>query len=539
VADHPDNPWSDQLEDPGETDNSMDWMSNEEWMAGSSPSPDAMPNYLNNIWPGDDISAAFYHDYIKGSEYEPYFQVVIHRVNDESEFDDMERYQTCVELGLVWTVPGDATYYVTYERLNGTIPPPTDPNSGSGGSSGGGGGSGGGSSGGTTVYTGGYGTINAPGTQYYYDMYGGYYHYSNYYTNVKTILQKIMLTMEQADYLQNYNDYAYFIVNVLNSRPITLDLRNAIFAMVEALRNGYINGPYDITHFNMVADNLSAFYDFSAVSFWSIFLSTQASLKAHYPDWGTSEYYYMETIEEMLLEGRTLNQSIVSLQDIKPDVSITGDPKINCVYEKLMRDDMKNGLKQILTAFDNNTTYDVTFKVGPLPPGASGKTSYLGNNKFEITLSSSEASDAGYSRIWLAKTMIHEAFHAKLRQKALALLGDVEVAKWPTNINDMTLKELSDYFYKSCYEKGVWNSVGHDWMVNNLDLMVASLKEFVNTNYTTTSNTIGNDMNPYITLCLLGLEESPFFKDEMIKRNITDAMRGSLPAKLFSTACGD
>lgn len=64
---------------------------------------------------------------------------------------------------------------------------------------------------------------------------------------------------------------------------------------------------------------------------------------------------------------------------------------------------------------------------------------------FITTISSNLAYDPDYSRIYLSSTFIHEAFHAKLRQKALEVFGSTEIQNWPKAIDDMTLKELSDY----------------------------------------------------------------------------------------------
>lgn len=105
-----------------------------------------------------------------------------------------------------------------------------------------------------------------------------------------------------------------------------------------------------------------------------------------------------------------------------------------------------------------------------------GRTNYQQNNNFLITIDATNAYDNGYSKIWLASSFIHEAFHAKLHQKAIELLGTDEIQNWPKDINDMTLSELATYFQQSAITKNVWNSIGHDWMVNHVEKWLIQLK---------------------------------------------------------------
>jgi hypothetical protein len=76
------------------------------------------------------------------------------------------------------------------------------------------------------------------------------------------------------------------------------------------------------------------------------------------------------------------------------------------------------GLRSILSTFGDNQIYKVTFEI--LNISGDGLTSYQGGNNFLVQLIANEAGAPAYSPIYLAATFIHEAFHAKLRQKALA-----------------------------------------------------------------------------------------------------------------------
>lgn len=198
-------------------------------------------------------------------------------------------------------------------------------------------------------------------------------------------------------------------------------------------------------------------------------------------------------------------------QKIIPDTSITKHEKVNCVYQNLMSPTLNSCLKHILSSFDDNNVYNVTFKIEDLY--VTGSTNYLGNNNFLIRIDASDAYDNEYSRIWLASTFIHEAFHAQLRQKALELLGTAEIQNWPKNIDDMTLSELATYFQQSAESTGVWNSIGHDWMLNHLNEMTNAIKEFTQTYYPTTYTDMLTYPNAYKALALMGLSESIFYSE--------------------------
>lgn len=199
---------------------------------------------------------------------------------------------------------------------------------------------------------------------------------------------------------------------------------------------------------------------------------------------------------------------------IGADVSITNNPIINCVYSHLMDPSLQYGLKNILKAFDQSSVYNIKFQVGSI--GSDGTTNYLQNNNWLTTINAANAEDPGYSRIWLASTFIHEAFHAKLRQHAIEVLGTDEVRNWPKAIDDMTLSELATYFEKSAQAKTLWNPLGHDWMVNNIDQLALSIREFVQKNYLTTYANVGSNLDAYRALAYMGLSGSQFYQEKVI-----------------------
>jgi hypothetical protein len=207
--------------------------------------------------------------------------------------------------------------------------------------------------------------------------------------------------------------------------------------------------------------------------------------------------------------------SSASTIDIKTDTSITAHPIVQCVYAHLMSPLLTYGLKSILSAFDDNNQYNITFTVVP-DLGTDGQTHYQGGADWTIQLNGSEADDSTYSRIYLAATMIHEAFHAKLRQKAVATFGQAAINQWPTPIDDMTLNQLASYFEAESKSANIWESVEHDWMVDNITDMATALQQFVQTFYPSTYAQVGSALTPYVDLCYMGLQTSTIYQEQVI-----------------------
>jgi hypothetical protein len=205
----------------------------------------------------------------------------------------------------------------------------------------------------------------------------------------------------------------------------------------------------------------------------------------------------------------------MNVQAIEIDPSISLNPNVNCVYENLNKSNMDPNLLTVLSGFYNNSNYNVKFQLGDI--NSEGKTQYLNNNNFLITINETNALDPDYSRIWLASTFIHEAFHARLRQKALQTFGTDVISNWPIQIDDMTLSQLADYFKTYSIANGTWNNVGHDWMLNNISELTKAIREFVRVNYLETfaniNNQYGTSMDPYKALAIMGLDESQFYEE--------------------------
>jgi hypothetical protein len=204
---------------------------------------------------------------------------------------------------------------------------------------------------------------------------------------------------------------------------------------------------------------------------------------------------------------------------ITPDTSIINNPLVNCVYNHLMSAQLTTGLRSILSAFDDNEVYNISFTLGVVD-GADGMCQYLGNNDFKVTINASEADDPSYSRIYLASTFLHEAFHAKLRQKALETFGEAAINTWPEPIDDMDLTQLANCFEAESKSLNIWENVEHDWMVNNIDQLGTALQQYVKTFYSATYASVGPDLAPYEDLMYMGLQGCTLYQEDVIANGL-------------------
>jgi len=194
------------------------------------------------------------------------------------------------------------------------------------------------------------------------------------------------------------------------------------------------------------------------------------------------------------------------------DSSIANNPGIDCIYEKLLTDSSADGLMSVLQAFQGESGYNVIFKLKELESNIDGRTHYSGTgNTFEIWINRSNALDTDYSKIWLASTFIHEAFHAKLRQKILAVFGSIEISAWPTPINDMTLKELAAYLESGSHPSNL-QAIMHEYMADHISFMKNALQNFVMKGYPALYSSISDPNTSFRDLALQGLEDTQFWK---------------------------
>ena len=202
----------------------------------------------------------------------------------------------------------------------------------------------------------------------------------------------------------------------------------------------------------------------------------------------------------------------VELEDkIITDTSIVNNPNVKCVYENLS----KTVLKDILAGFSSSEVYNLRFTLDPnLPSDKEGNTKHISGNDFLISINPNFIDDY-YSKIWLASTFIHEAFHAQLFLKAQQTFGTQDFSRWPKPINDMDLQELMNYYEQNSKDKNIWNSTQHSWMLNHLEQMAQQLQNYVSSIYPTTFNTnMSLGLKPYLDLMYKGLNNTTIYEEK-------------------------
>lgn len=205
-------------------------------------------------------------------------------------------------------------------------------------------------------------------------------------------------------------------------------------------------------------------------------------------------------------------------REIKIDTSITNNPKINCIMEKLlgMNGNTANPeFTALLNAFKAKG-FDVTFKIGPTKATSWGETAEDPYNptKYNIVLNRNRINE-GSQMDWV-KTLLHEAFHANLLQKTYELFGSSAIALWDKNPSNMSFNELMDYVNMKAETSGnpVLKVEHHNFMAANFEIIRDGLKSFSLAN-----NPNHSDYNNFHfdALAYHGLKDTSYYLNNVIK----------------------
>ncbi|WP_421944580.1 hypothetical protein [Pedobacter sp.] len=193
---------------------------------------------------------------------------------------------------------------------------------------------------------------------------------------------------------------------------------------------------------------------------------------------------------------------------ISKDTSIINNPKAKCALDKLLNNNIK--FDSLLKAF-TGVGYDVTFKVKDVLTNADsrGETTYNPANKAQIYINLKRSFVNSAPPIHIAKTLLHEAFHANLMQRAHDVFGTYEVTNnWTKKPEDMTLNELMDIFESKLAGNSTLGAVHHEYIARNIGVLVLGLKEFAQ-KYDANYNNY--DQYDYLGLAWEGSRETTYF----------------------------
>ena len=190
-------------------------------------------------------------------------------------------------------------------------------------------------------------------------------------------------------------------------------------------------------------------------------------------------------------------------------------------YNDVGQDNKLSKYDALLLAFREDKVWNLTYKLG-LPVDSLGnpvnaQTQHPSDNAFVIVYNQNQT-DILASII--GKTLIHEAFHAYLSQKASETWGSLNPAKWKSDTKALTLAEL--FTYIEVTENKSMNDISHNFMAANLDRMIPVLQEFIDPN-----NTLNLPYYAYVGLMLKGLQGSKYYEDNILNSTETRNFNGT------------
>lgn len=213
---------------------------------------------------------------------------------------------------------------------------------------------------------------------------------------------------------------------------------------------------------------------------------------------------------------------------IEKDTSISNNSLANCLYDALMDPNLENGLASILKALQGETGYNVTLELANIASeGLTFQTENASSKDIIMQIKRSNAIDPTYSRIYVAKTFIHEAFHAQLIQYSLKTFGAYTLSSWPKSTNDATLAELMDYVSKESEGNQTLTNATHSWMANHIDQLATSLRSFVQKYYPDKYNdpNIGTGLEAYRAMMYMGLQGTRFYNETVSSQQEDDFIK--------------
>ena len=178
-------------------------------------------------------------------------------------------------------------------------------------------------------------------------------------------------------------------------------------------------------------------------------------------------------------------------------------PPADCIYKNLVSN---TTFQDYIRNFKNSTTLNLTFQMGyPVNKDGNpvnGQTSHiLGTTNFTITI---DWNYFGlYGGIEVAKTFLHEAFHANLYTQALLWYP----ADLPNNFQNWSIVEQIKYVdNRSGSIAGFSNSHQHNYMATQIDQIAYAIKAYTLAHYPTIYNNPNATIDSYRAMAYKGLE---------------------------------
>jgi hypothetical protein len=221
-----------------------------------------------------------------------------------------------------------------------------------------------------------------------------------------------------------------------------------------------------------------------------------------------------------LIDPALLSPQLNTLDTIS-DISLRNNIKANCIYQSLKNNTIFAGL---ISAYLDNPTYNLGFKVGPLADTLNGLTQYnasYSNSKVLIIINTNHVDDR-YA-LDVARTFIHEAYHAYITQILIEHGGPFGIFVTRSDFNK-DLNQIFDAYIDygvdiqrtDASKRGVVfndNDAQHAIMAQEIDKIATGVKQYVEAKYPNIVNNPNITFDNYRAVAWSGLQSTNAFKN--------------------------
>jgi hypothetical protein len=173
-----------------------------------------------------------------------------------------------------------------------------------------------------------------------------------------------------------------------------------------------------------------------------------------------------------------------------------------CIFNKLKNN---SGFTLLLNKFIQSENLNVTFKLADIQ-GSNGRTRHiLGTSNFEILISNEYFISHG--GIPIAKTFLHEAFHANLYVQAKLWYG----GNLPSNFDTFNINQQLSWITNNPH--GSLQDAQHEYIADNITSISNALQAYVETNFPNIANSEFLDDLAYISESYIGLAGTKAYND--------------------------
>lgn len=211
-------------------------------------------------------------------------------------------------------------------------------------------------------------------------------------------------------------------------------------------------------------------------------------------------------------EGSPDPQSQQGGTPINMDTSILNNEKAKCALMKMLRVPQFNYLINPFQGANSTFTLNFNVKTTLTNADARGQTIYYPSNPTVLDINLRRSFVNSEPPLHIAKTLLHEVFHANLLVKVYSAFGTYEINNnWVKKPEYMELNELIDVIENKSAGTNL-NNIMHEDMAANINVMTDGLAHFALDNDANVNNF---DYYDYLALAYEGLTDTKYYKDNI------------------------